>query len=106
MQFSIRLVFCGVLMLAPMAARPQSGTGALDPQNEAAMQASAFSQLPDEPMPQDRDLAEAPGQQQDPVTKPAESSSAEGNGQNGTQAPAAQSSTEKSQHDKAEEELK
>jgi len=57
-------------------------------------------------MPQDRDLAEAPGQQQDPVTKPAESSSAEGNGQNGTQAPAAQSSTEKSQHDKAEEELK
>jgi hypothetical protein len=108
MQFSIRLVFCGVLMWAPIAAWPQGATGAFNPQNEAARQLTSSSQLPDEPVPQDRALAdaEAPGEPQDPAAKPAESSSAQGNGQSSTQAPAAQAGTEKSQHDKAEEELK
>jgi hypothetical protein len=108
MQFLIRLVFCGVLVWAPIAARPQSGTGALNPQNEAARLPASFSQLPDEPVPQDRSLvdAELSGEPQDPLTKPAAGSSSTGNGQAGPQTQGTQTSTEKSQHDKAEEELK
>ena len=114
MQFSIRLLCCGVLLWAPIAVRPQGGTGALNPQNEAARQVTSYSQLPDEPVPQEA-AVEVAGEAQDTASEPGESSSAEGNGQsgaptsaaqNGTQAPAAQAGTEKSQHDQAEEQLK
>ena len=111
MQFYLRMIFCGVLSLAPIAVYAQEDTAVLNVQISAPTSTlSSTDSLPDAPHAQDEeiDLAQLPALQPSLASAPEQS----GNGQTGTptssspQAAAPQSDAEKSEHEKAEEQLK
>ena len=108
MQGTFRLVLCGVILFAPLAVRAQEGSSESGSQALAAEPASISDRLPDAPARQGEAfaLAVAAGQQQ--ANGGAQSSSAQSAAQtsSSSQAPTAQSDTQKSLHEKAEEQLK
>jgi hypothetical protein len=111
MQFYLRMIFCGVLSLAPIAVYAQEDTAVFNVQISAPISTlSSTNSLPDAPQAQHEeiDLAQLPAQQPSLASAPAQS----GNVQTGTpassssQTAAPQSDAEKSAHEKAEEQLK
>jgi len=111
MQFYLRMIFCGVLSLAPIAVYAQEDTAVFNVQISAPISTlSSTDSLPDAPQAQHEeiDLAQLPAQQPSLASAPAQS----GNVQTGTpassssQTAAPQSDAEKSAHEKAEEQLK
>lgn len=97
MQFSLRLILCSALSLAPLAGRAQSSAAGFTAQHNAVQPATNVSSaFPDAPAPQDETLALA--QQPGTAQTGAESSSA--------QSPAAQTGTDQSRQQKAQEQIK
>ena len=104
MHSTFRLILCGVILYAPFASRAQESSSASGSQTPVMEPAQISDRWPDAPAPQDEALTAGQGQtngaaQSSPAQSPAQASS-------NSQAPTAKSDTEKSKHDKAEEELK
>src|ERR1019366_334774 len=110
MRFSLRLVLCGVILSAPFAARSQETAGVSVAQASPAKRALIFAyDLPDAPVPQveAQILASSSDQQSAALPAPSQSSAGQASvqGTSSSESPA-QSNTDKSQHDKAADELK
>ncbi len=108
MQLDLRLILCGVLIWSPIAARPQRHTAiSIVPIAPLGSAAQALSELPDAPLPQDGEMAPAQAPQQQPASASAQNGNAQPGAPNSSSSQAtAPSDPEKSQHEKAEEQLK
>jgi hypothetical protein len=109
MQFDLRLILCGVLFWSPIAARPQEHAAILIAPVATHSAAETSNQLPDAPLPQNEETALAQSSEQQPASAsgPAQIGNAQpGMPNSSSSQTAAQSDTEKSQHEKAEEQLK
>jgi hypothetical protein len=110
MQSDLRLILCGFLFWSPIAVRAQeSAVILIVPIAAHGSSAEASNQLPGAPLPQNEEMALAQSSEQQPA--PASASAQNGNAQPGTpnssrSQTATPSDTEKSQHEKAEEQLK
>jgi hypothetical protein len=111
MQFYLRLILCGVIFWSPIAARAQeNAVNLIAPIAAYGSAAVTFNQLPDAPLPQNEEMALAQSSEQQPA--PASASAQNGNAQSDTpnssssQTAAPESDATKSEHEKAEEQLK
>ena len=106
MQGILRLVLCGVILFAPLGVRAQEVSSVSGSQAPVAHPSFISDQIPDAPAPEGEVSALAASQQQangDPPGAPAQSPAQTSSS---SQTPTAQSAPDKSQHDKAEEQLK
>src|SRR5579863_7673504 len=106
MRVTLRLVVCAVILSVPFAARAQESSSVSGAQALTMEPAPISKRLPDAPVPQDEGLAVTGDQQQASIAAQSGSAQASPEASSSSQAPTAQTDTEKSQHDKAEEQLK
>jgi hypothetical protein len=109
MQFSLRLIFCGLLTMAPIATSAQEKQPAIAGERTVAEAGPSLTNvLPDAPIPQSDEGDAHQASTQEPIPAPPQNGDAQASGQSSSssQAPAAAATPEKTQQQKAQDQLK
>jgi hypothetical protein len=106
MHFSLRLFFLGVLSMTPMVARAQSVPEVISQKEVAPQSSRDAASLPDAPVPQELAAVDSQQQPANEPQAPQPNNPAAVQGQSSSQAPAAQPDDQKTDQQKAREQIK